>query len=215
MQIWQIAKANLRHNFLPHFLLSILLLILTPVLFGISSLDSKASAVPLEVFISLSGVLLLTPIFQPEQDPTIDEIISSKYINNTYVYLIRIAYSLGSLVMLISIFSLYMKGNASDITLPLYLGAIATAMFLGSIGLLTASLFGNVTVSYMVPIIYYALNFGGNHLGNFYLFSMTRGEFKPKIWLFVGSLICIILSIYAKWILSGQLKAIILKKLHR
>ncbi|MFC0414753.1 hypothetical protein ACFFHH_04680 [Cytobacillus solani] len=214
LQLWQIAKVNLRHNFLPHFLLCILLLLLTPVLFGISSLDNRAAAVPLEIFISLTGILLLTPIFQPEQDSTIDEITSSKYISNTVVYLIRIAYSILTLIMLISIFSLFMKVSASDMTLPLYLGAVVTAMFLGSIGLFTASIFRNIAVSYMVPIVYYALNFGGD-LGNFYLFSMMGGEFKPKIWLFAGSLMFIILSIYAKWISSGHFKAIIMKKFHR
>lgn len=172
-----------------------------------------ASAVPLEIFISLTGIVLLTSIFQPEQDSYIDEITASKYISNIYVYIIRIVYSLVALVALISIFSLYMKLSGSDVTLLLWLGAIATAMFLGSIGLFTASISGNIAVSYMVPVIYYALNFGGNQLGNFYLFSMMRGDYEPKIWLFAGSLLLIIFSIFVKWISYGRFEAVIMKRI--
>jgi len=206
---------NLRHNFLPHFLLSILLLILTPVLFGTASLDIMASAVPLEIFISLTGIVLLTPIFQPEQDSNIDEITASKYISHIYVYIIRIVYSLAAIVALISIFSLYLRLSGSDVTMLLWLGAIATALFLGSIGLFTASIFGNISVSYMVPVIYYALNFGGSQLGNFYLFSMMGGAYEPKIWLFAGSLLLIIFSIFVKWVSYGRFEVVIMKRLGR
>ena len=72
LQVWPIAKSNLRHNFAPHFLLALVLLLLTPVLFGVANLDRTASAVPLEVFVSLTGIILLTPVFQPEQNPEIE-----------------------------------------------------------------------------------------------------------------------------------------------
>ena len=205
----------MRHHFLPQLLLSIFLLILALVLFGISSLDRMASAVPLEIFISLIGIVLLTPIFQPEQDASIEEIVASKYTSQIYVYLIRIVYSLVAIIMLISLFSLYMRLCESDITMLLWQGAIANAMFLGAIGLLTSSIFRNVSVSYMVPAIYYALNFGGNHFGHFYLFSMMRGEYEPKIWLFVSSLLLMILSIFVKWLSYGQLAAVMMPRTRR
>ena len=51
---------------------------LTPVLFGITNLDSKAAAVPLEMLISIIGIILLVPIFQPEQDDEVKDIVASK-----------------------------------------------------------------------------------------------------------------------------------------
>ncbi len=61
LQVWQIAKVNFRHNFLPLLASSVLLLLLTPVLFGTTGLDHEAAAVPLEMFISVIGIILLTP----------------------------------------------------------------------------------------------------------------------------------------------------------
>ena len=108
LQVWQIAKANLRHNFLPLLLLSAIILMLTPVLFGTTNLDSKAAAVPLEMLISIIGIILLVPIFQPEQDDEIKDIIASKYIDSTYVYIIRVVYSVTGIILFVLIFSLFM-----------------------------------------------------------------------------------------------------------
>lgn len=60
-----IAAKYLKHNFLPHFALAIAILLLTPVLFGVNDLDAKAAAVPLEVLVALTGIVLLTPVFAP------------------------------------------------------------------------------------------------------------------------------------------------------
>ena len=65
----------MRHNFLPLLLISTVIMILTPVLFGTTGLDRKAAAVPLEMFISIIGIILLVPIFQPEQDVEIKDIV--------------------------------------------------------------------------------------------------------------------------------------------
>lgn len=54
----------------------------------------------------------------------------------------------------------------------------------------TSALCGNTVIGYMPPILYYALNIGmGPELGNFYLFSMTRGEYGPKLWLSAAGLL--------------------------
>lgn len=61
------ARLDLKRNFLPHLCLALLLVLLTPVLFGLNDLDTQGSAVPLELMMPLTGILLLTPIFLPEQ----------------------------------------------------------------------------------------------------------------------------------------------------
>ena len=60
------ARLDLKRNFLPHLCLALLLVLLTPVLFGLNDLDTQGSAVPLELMMPLTGILLLTPIFLPE-----------------------------------------------------------------------------------------------------------------------------------------------------
>ncbi len=197
--MWQIAKINLRHNFPASFALAVLLLMLTPVLFGTANLDSQATAVPLEGFVSLAGIILLTPVFQPEQNPQVEEVVTSKYISNSIIHTIRITCSIFALLLLISIFAFYMSLNGCKVTLPLLLGTIASSVFLGSLGMLAAGITNNTAVSYMVPVVYYSLNFaGGSGFGNFYLFSMMHGEYGQKVWLFASGTGMILLSVFVK-----------------
>ena len=205
LQVWQIAKVNLRHNFLPLLLLSVIIMVLTPVLFGITNLDSKAAAVPLEMLISIIGIILLVPIFQPEQDDEVKAIVASKYIDSTYVYLIRAAYSVIGIILLVLAFSLFMFACGCEITVKLIVGTIADAIFLGSIGLLTSAVTGNLPVSFMTPLLYYMLNITmKSKLGNFYLFAMMSGNYEPNIWLFISGIVFIAISILIKRVLAKK-----------
>lgn len=199
LQVWQIAKVNLRHNFLPLFLLSAIIMVLTPVLFGTTNLDSKAAAIPLEMFISIIGIVLLVPIFQPEQDDEIRDIIASKYIDSTYVHLVRAVYSVIGITVLVLIFSLFMLLCGCEITIALICGTIADAMFLGSMGLLASAVTNNLPVSFMVSLLYYVMNITmKSRLGNFNLFAMMNGNYKPNSYLFVASIIFIAVSVFIK-----------------
>ncbi len=192
----EIAKANLRHNFLPQFALVFLILIFAPIIFGITGLDAKASAVPLEMFVSLIGIVLLTPIFAPEQNEEIKDTVESKYISSIIVYLIRIFISIVLMAFLIGIFIYIMEWNGCDISLKLAYGTFASALLIGAIGFAAYGISNNIAVGYMLPILYYALNFvGGNkHFGNFYLFSMTKGSYSKKVWLLISGVLLMILT---------------------
>ena len=180
-------------------------MILTPILFGTTGLDSKAAAVPLEMLISIIGIILLVPIFQPEQDDEIKNIVASKYIDSTYVHLIRVAYSIIGIILLVLAFSLFMFVCGCEITIELIGGTIADAMFLGAIGLLTSAITSNMPVSFMIPLLYYVLNLTmKSKLGNFNLFSMMNGNYQPNIWLFISSLILVFVSIMIKKMFSKK-----------
>ncbi len=172
---------------------------LAPVLFGTINLDSKAAAVPLEMLISTIGIILLVPIFQPEQDDEIKDIIASKYIDSTYIHFIRLTYTVIGIIVLVLIFSLFMLLCGCEITIALICGTIADAMFLGSIGLLTSAITGNLPVSFMASLSYYAINISlKSKLGNFNIFAMMNGNYKPNIYLFVASIIFMAISVLIK-----------------
>ena len=205
LQVWQITRVNLRHNFLPLILLATVIMILTPVLFGTTGLDSKAAAVPLEMFISIIGIILLVPIFQPEQDDEIKDIVVSKYIDSTYVHIIRGAYSIIGIILLVLAFSLFMFVCGCEITIALIGGTIADTMFLGAIGLLTSAITNNMPVSFMIPLLYYVLNLTmKSKLGNFNLFSMMNGNYQPNIWLFISSVVFIVVAILIKRVFAKK-----------
>lgn len=194
--VLEIAKINLRHNSLLSIAVAAVLCLLVPLLIGTSNLDQKSAAMPLEMFVSLIGIVLLTPVFQPEQNEEINDLVSSKYCSTERIYLIRTVYSVTAAVLLVAIFTVYMKMRSCDVTPVMALGTAADAIFLGSIGMLTSALTGNTVIGYMPPLLYYALNIGmGPKLGSFYLFSMAIGDYKAKIWLFVAGVVMMAASL--------------------
>lgn len=181
-----------------HIVLSVLVLFLTQVLFGITDLDRLSSAVPLERFVALLGVILLTPVFAPEQSTEIDDVVSAKYTGSSTVYVIRTLCLTGIMSVLILVFGIYMRESGCDISPKLITGTIADAVFLGSLGMLAASITENAAVAYMLPVMYYTLCIGaGGKLGSFYLFAMETGNYagKPRM-LLIG----ILLAAGAIWI---------------
>jgi len=176
--------------------LSVIALSLAPLLFGISGLDSTASAVPLEGYVSLIGIALLTPIFHPELNSAVREVVSSKYAGRSRVYLIRTIYAVVALLALIGLFILYMKYNGCQVSFSLLIGTFANAAFLGSLGMLASVLARNIAASYMLPVGYYAMNLmGGLRLGKLDLFSMMNGHDELKMWLLASSAIAAAASI--------------------
>ncbi len=198
METIEIAKKNLRHNSLLSIAAAVMLCLLTPLLIGTANLDLNSAAMPLEMFVSLIGIVLLTPVFQPEQNEEIHDLVCSKYCNIGKVYLIRTLYSVVVVILLICLFTVYMQTRGSDVTIILVFGTVANATFLGSMGMLTSALTGNTVIGYMPPFLYYALNIGmGPKLGSFYLFSMTVGNFRAKIWLLAAGVLMITVSLFS------------------
>lgn len=196
--VLEIAKINIRHNALLSIAVAVILCLVTPLFIGTANLDRTSAAMPLEMFVSLIGIVLLTPVFQPEQNEDIDALVSSKYCSTAKVYLIRTVYSAGIAALLIILFSVFMKLQSCDVVLVLALGAMADAIFLGSMGMLTSALTGNTVIGYMPPLLYYALNIGmGPKLGSFYLFSMATGNYAAKLWLLAAGLLMTALSLTA------------------
>lgn len=188
----EIAKINLKHNSLMSIFVAGILCLLVPLLIGTANLDRNAAAMPLEMFVSLIGIVLLTPVFQPEQNEEINDLVSSKYFSTEKVYLIRTVYSAVAAILLIVAFTVYMKIRSCDMAPVMVLGTVADAVFLGAMGMLTSALTGNTVIGYMPPLLYYALNIGmGPKLGSFYLFSMAIGNYKAKIWLFAMGVLMI------------------------
>ncbi len=198
METLEIAKKNLRHNSLLSIAAAVMLCLITPLLIGTANLDLNSAAMPLEMFVSLIGIVLLTPVFQPEQNEEIYDLVSSKYCNIGKVYLIRTLYSVVVVILLICLFTVYMQTQGSYVTIILVFGTVANAIFLGSMGMLTSALTGNTVIGYMPPFLYYALNIGmGPKLGSFYLFSMTVGNFRAKIWLLAAGVLMITVSLFS------------------
>lgn len=193
--VCRILKVNLKHNFLPHLFLALVIVFFTPVIFGISSLTEREAAQPLEKLLSLTGMVLLTPIFLPEQNENICNLIRSKRIDYLAVCFIRLLYSLFFLAVIFGIFTLIMYHSESEITMRHFIGGYASALFLGALGFFFAGISKNFVIGYMVSMIYYISNFAmKDELKNLYLFSMSAGSFHEKYWLIGSSTILFVIA---------------------
>lgn len=189
---FKILSVNLRHNFIPHLIIALVIAFITQGLFGIASLNAREAAQPLEKLLSLAGTVLLTPIFLPEQNENIRDLIRSKRTDYLAVCFVRLLYSVLFLAVIIGAFTLVMQYRESEVTIRHFFGGFSSALFLGSLGFFFAGISRNAVAGYMVSMIYFIANFAlKDELKGFYLFSMSAGSFTEKYWLFGGSMVLI------------------------
>ena len=72
---WQIEKINLKYHVFIHVLVCAALLGLSPFLMGVKNLTAVDTAKVLERYAALIGIIMLPPIFLPEQDKDIRELV--------------------------------------------------------------------------------------------------------------------------------------------
>jgi len=194
----KISKMGFWHNLLPHCLIAVLMCLLAPFFMGVEGLDASKTALTLECYISLLGIILLTPVFMPEQDKNIRDLVLTKKTSVIKVYCIRLFEAISVLLVLVIIFLIFLKyGECEFPFVKMLFGTVANALFLGGIGILSYSLFDNIAIAYMIPIFYYIINFGGGSkfVGKFYLFSMARVNYMDKWYLFIVGLFLIVAGI--------------------
>lgn len=196
-----LVKTNLKISILPHFLICILLSIVSPLFMGVECLDELQVAKIMEVYFSLMGIIMLVPIFTAEQNRNIRDLVSTKKISTFKIYLLRLSMSILIIIGVFTIYLIFLKGQESIFPFfKLLFGSFITALFLGSIGLFFYAITDNMVVGYMMPVFYYILNFGSGQkfLGYFYIFSMMRGQFLNKWWLFVTGILLMVFSLLIK-----------------
>ncbi len=99
-----IEKINLKYNIPLHILISMCLLLVSPLLLGVANLEARDTAKVLEMYAALIGIVLLPPVFLPEQDHDIRELVYTKYVHGAEVYLVRF---FGNLLLLAVLLGLY------------------------------------------------------------------------------------------------------------
>lgn len=183
-----LAKAvcsDVRHNFILHYILAAVVVPASTMLFSVYELNSQQAAQPLEMVISLVGIILLTPIFLPEQNEAVRDVIRSKKMPYLFMCFIRLCSAVLLLALLIGGFVLYMKHCHSKVDIHHFTGCLASALAMGGIGFFAAGVSNNVIIGYMASLFYYIINFSAkDELGKFYIFSMMSGSFEEKKWLF-------------------------------
>lgn len=178
-----VARENQKHNLWIPFLICILLLLASPLFLGIENLTEPEAAKVLEYYAVFISIILLPAVFLPEQDKDIRDLLSSKYMPMAKLYGIRMTQAIIYLMLLLGIYMCVLKaGNCEFAFLKLYMGELATMVFLGGMGIFFYALTDQVVVGYMIPLLYYMLNItiSPNKIKGLYLFSMSIGKYEWK-----------------------------------
>ena len=188
----QIEKMNLKYNIPIHILICMLMLLVSPLLMGVENLGAQDTAKALEMYAALIGIVLVPPVFLPEQDRDIRDLVYTKYVNGASVYLVRL---LGNVMLLSALLGLYvgmLAHNGCEFPAGKYfLGTLAEMLFMGGLGLFFYGLCDNLVIGYMAPIVYFIAAMGGGQkwLRMFYPFSMALGSYGEKVWLAAGAVV--------------------------
>lgn len=198
------AKYNLRFNLLPHIAAALGLVLLTPVIFGITALDAMTVAYPLEFSLPFLGVILLTPVYTPEQDPGLSDTVRIRKTPYLLICGIRIVMMLIWMLLFIGGFVLLMFVLESEVTIAHVLASYANTVFLGGLGILTSAVSSHAVIGYMVPVLYFVMDLMGS-FGSFTMFSMMRnGTMDGKLILFIIGLCCIAVSAVIRSIITER-----------
>jgi hypothetical protein len=165
---------------------------------GVENLSAADTAKVLEMFVALIGIILLTPIFLPEQNKDIRDLVETKFISQVKVNIIRFLEAGLCLVFLVGAYIIILKQNNCNFpVIKYYLGTLAEAIFLGGMGLCAYSLFDQIAIAYMLPLVFYVFAIGGGKklLKNFYLFSMGYGGYHEKVILAITGLLLVIVGL--------------------
>ena len=196
----KILRTDLRRNFLPHLLAAVLIMTAFSMLMGISALSERQSARPVEMVMPIMGIILLTPVFLPEQNENIRDVIRSKKTDYIRICIMRVIYSVFFLAVLCGIFTLAMRLCESKAEFLHFIGGFTSGLFPGAVGFLFAGVSRNVIAGYMTALIYYTANHIMGRRIIFDLFTMTaaadiHSKYIPaiKLLLIAASLLIIIL----------------------
>lgn len=195
----QIGKENLKFNLPLPIIVAAVMLMFSPLVMGVKNLDAMQSAQVLEYYVALIGMVLLPPIFLPEQNKDIRDLISSKHTKIQWIYGVRVVQAMVILAVFLGIYILLLKsGGCTFEGIKFYLGTLAEMLFLGGIGILAYSLSDQVVIGYMAPMVYYLAAFGSGKkwMGYWYPFSMVMGSYTEKWCLGIAGIFCIAFGIY-------------------
>lgn len=196
-----LARINLRLDVLSYFVFSALYLCAIPIFQGVSNLEMADTASCLENFAAAIGIILIVPIFKPEEASEIYELIRSKSMASFKPYILRVVVQIALIFSLTMGFCEMLRYNLCIFPFYKYaLGTFVSAVFLGSLGMFASSVSGSTIAGYMISMGYLIMNMitGNKYVHNFYIMSMKNNSFYEKYYLLLGSIILIIVSIVIK-----------------
>lgn len=176
----------LKHYYAWYLAAAVFFCLLAPFIMGMDALGQAQTGQALDYYFSILGIILITPLFIPEQNREVKDLVSVRAYPMWKLYLFRLGGE-GIILAILSllVLSRFWYGECTFPFLTYFFCSLANSMFLGGLGIFSFGLSGSLPASYMIPFLFYVCNFGAgkDYLGPFYLFSLAQGNQSNKIWL--------------------------------
>ena len=199
-QYLEIAKVNGKHNLFLHIVISVLLCVVAPLLMGVENLDEPQVAKIIEMYLGFLGMILLIPLFLPDTNKDIRDLIASKKIPITVVRVIRLLQAFVILAILLAGFLSMLKNNDCTFRFGTCMyAAVANCVGMGGIGLLFYSLVDNIAFAYMMPFLYYVISLSNRKfLGKLWLMGFSGGSLEEKKYILAAGIFMIIVALLVR-----------------
>ncbi len=205
-QGFEIAKTNWKHNLFSHFVLSVLFLVAAPVIMGVKNLEELQMARIVDFYLCFLGVLLFIPVFLPDANRDIRDLIASKKTPITAVRIVRLVQAFLAVSFLLLGFLIGLRiGNCHFSFGKFFYAALADCVAMGGLGLFFYSMSDQVVLAYMAPVIYYVASMGAGrkYLKGFWLMSLCGGgdvvSAKDKVYILAAGAILMVAAFLIKW----------------
>lgn len=192
-----VGSSFLRKQYLPHLLVTLFFCTMSGFFVSFRNLSPRQAARVMEMFVIFVGILLLTPLFMPEQNREIWLLKKSKRMALWKEYLVRVFQAIVILALIVTVFiGILHLGNSEFQTIKLWIGSFCETCFLGSVGFCISGITNQVVLGYMVSVLYFIGNIGGSkYFGKLALFRMMNDNFSFIPWMAVGTVILLIAGI--------------------
>lgn len=193
----QIGISFIRKHYLLHLLITAVFCLISGGIISFQNLNEIQSAKVLEMYMSFAGILLLVPLFLPEQDEEIWLLEKSKATPLWHLYLVRLLIGILVMTAVAVVFLFRLKNGNSEVVFDkMFIGAFAEMLFLGAIGFFVSGVTNQAILGYMVSVIYYAVNVSNNKfLGVLALFQMAKRNYDFAGWMLLASCFIFMLGI--------------------
>lgn len=198
-KVYSIGKNFIRCHYLFYLFGGVLFLMILPFFVGLENLDVFQSAKVIEYWYSLIGLLLLFPLYLPDNDTAALAIIRSKRTSYRWIVGIRLLLEVICSLLFLSVLLFLMKrGNSSFPESYFMLRGLGTALFLGGISAMTFAFIRHPVPSIMIPFLYYLLNMLSKrtYFGRFDLFSIAQENWQDGWLLLVSGSLLLLISVW-------------------
>lgn len=131
-----VEKYFVRYHYAPHLAIALIFCLISPAVIGYSNLDTAQAARVMEMYFSITGMLLFAPLLIPEQDRSIRALIKSKELPLWQLLLVRLATAiLVAAIIVLIILSIINSSGGTIAYSRLFAGSFAEIIFLGHFAL--------------------------------------------------------------------------------